>query len=404
MDEDKLKIGIVVIGYNRLDCLSRLLNRLNECIYPSKNIPLVISLDNCGDDKVLNFATGFEWFHGEKTVIHQERRMGLRKHILRCGEYMDQFGWDAQVVLEDDVYTSSAFYSFALQAVKKYRNDNEIAGIALYSMPHNQTVRLPFAPAASKYDVYFMQLAQSLGQVWMRDSWHEFAAWYRENSAPFTECTGVPYNVCRWPESSWLKYHIRYCVEKNKYFVYPYVSLTTCFQDKGTHAQEKSNVLQTLLQTAAKDEYALPSLNDGRKYDAWCESLELNESLGLSDVCIDTYGAKGNYAGNRYWLTTLSKPYKIIKSFAMELRPVDMNILCNLPGNELFVYDTHEAGQAPAVVDRDVSAWNYYNIILYPDEAIKKVAKPMFDNIRRQRISLIWHPIRLCKKIIARMK
>ena len=403
MSDTALKIGIVVIGYNRVDCISRLLDRLNACDYPSGDIPLVISLDNCGKDDVLNYTMKYDWIHGEKTVIHQPERLGLKKHILKCGGYMDEYGWDAQIMLEDDVYTSTAFYSFAMQTVKKYHDDNNIAGISLYSMPQNQTVRLPFSPIDSESDVFFMQLAQSWGQIWMRKSWHEFIAWYDENSETFTECEGVPFNVCRWPESSWLKYHIRYCIEKNKYFVYPYVSLTTCFSDVGVHTQSKSHALQTPLQTESK-EYTLPELIAGRKYDAWCENLAIKDVLCVDDVCVDIYGAKKNYAGNRYWLTTLPKPYRIERSFGMELRPVDMNVLCGLPGNEIFLYDTQEEAPAPEVADRDISMFNYYNNLLYPDEAIKKIAKPMFDKIRKNRIRLLRHPAKLCRKIVKGLK
>lgn len=404
MSETALKIGIVTVGYNRVDCISRLLNRLNDCDYPANNIPLVISLDNSGKDDVLNFAMEFEWLHGEKTVIHQPERLGLKKHVLKCGSYIEEFDWDAAIILEDDVYSAAPFYKYAQQAVEFYKDDDRIAGIALYSLTQNQTVRYPFVAELSEYDAFFIQLAQSLGQVWMRRQWKAFTEWYEKNSETFTECPNVPFNVCRWPETSWLKYHIRYCVEENKYFVYPYQSLTTNFGEVGSHTKRKVMSLQTPLQQVAKAQYTFPKLGEnGVMYDAWCENLAIADSLGIDDVCVDIYGAKKNYASNRYWLTTLPKSYKIMKSYGMELRPVDMNVLCKLPGNEIFLYDTQEDAPAPTVADRDVSVWNYYNNMLYPDDAIRKLAKPMFDNIRRSRIRLLWHPIELCRKIISRL-
>ena len=406
MSENTLKIGIVVIGYNRVDCISRLLDRLNVCDYPSGDIPLVISLDNCGKDDVLNYAMKYDWLHGEKTVIHQPERLGLKKHVLKCGSYIEQFDWDAAIVLEDDVYTAAPFYKYAQQAVEFYKDDDRIAGIALYSLTQNQTVRYPFSAELSEHDAYFIQLAQSLGQVWMRRQWKAFADWYEENNETFTECENVPFNVCRWPETSWLKYHIRYCVEENKYFVYPYQSLTTNFGDVGSNNKGKKLLsLQTPLQQTAKTQYNFPVLGEsGVMYDAWCENLAVAENLDVEDVCVDIYGAKKNYEGNRYWLTTLPKPYKIVKSFGMELRPVDMNVLCGLPGDEIFLYDTKEEAPAPEVTDRDINMFNYYNNMLYPDEAIKKLAKPMFDNIHRSRIKLLGHPAKLCREIIDRLK
>ena len=214
-------IGIIVVGYNRVGSIERLLKRLAVCDYSGiTSVPLIVSLDNCGKSDVYDAASDFHWPRGSYQVILQPERMGCKNHILHCGDYMEQFGWDAAIVLEDDVYPSAAFYRYAQQAVARYQDDDRIAGIALYAMPQNQTVRLPFTPVLSEYDTYFMQLAQSCGQVWMKRQWDAFANWYAENSAPFSKRPGIPANVCRWPESSWLKYHIRYCIEENKYFVY----------------------------------------------------------------------------------------------------------------------------------------------------------------------------------------
>lgn len=405
MSDTANKIGIVVIGYNRVDCISRLLNRLNDCDYPTDDVPLVISLDNCGKDDVLNFATEFEWQHGKKTVVHQPQRLGLRKHILRCGEYMDDYGWDAQIVLEDDVYTSVAFYGYAMQTVAKYKDDENIAGISLYTIPQNQTVQLPFAPADSKYDVFFMQLAQSWGQIWMRDSWHKFREWYEKNGAPFTECAGVPHNICRWPESSWLKYHMRYCIEEGKYFVYPHVSLTTCFSAAGEHTGSKSNILQTSLQTVAR-EYALPQIDEGLKYDAWCENEGLADVLGIEkeDICIDIFGAKKNYAKCRYHLTTLKLPYEVLKSFSLELAPMDMNVLCGLEGDDIYLYDTAKEAPPPPEKDMDLVFWGHYNRFIYPEPMIKKLAQPIYARIRKSRAELLLHPKKLSKKVISKLK
>lgn len=405
MNNNDIKIGIVVVGYNRIDCILRLLNRLNECDYPSDDIPLVISLDNCGNNEIYNCAKNFEWIHGKKTVILQKEHIGLRLHILKCGDYINQYKWDAAIILEDDVYTAVSFYNYAKQAVSYYQNDEYIAGISLYSLTQNQTVRFPFSATFSQYDAYFIQLAQSLGQVWTKKQWESFSGWYSKNSAPFFECQNVPFNVCRWPETSWLKYHIRYCIEENKYFVYPYQSLTTNFGEIGTHCSQKLLSLQAPLQNLAKDHYRFPKLfENGVIYDAWCENCELGSILGFDDICIDLYGAKENFANNRYWLTTLPKSYKIVQSFGMELRPIDMNIICKLPGNEIFLYDTMTSASAPTIDDRDISIWNYYNNMLYPDEAIKKIAKPMFREIRMNRIKLLWHPHKLIKKIISHLK
>lgn len=407
MTQTTPKIGIIVIGYNRMDCISRMLNRLNDCDYPEDAIPLVISLDNCGKDDVRNYAESFRWLHGGKTVIHQPERLGLRKHILKCGSYIETFDWDAAIVLEDDGYPAAPFYRYALQAVACYKDDDRIAGISLFTMTQNRSVQLPFFPAYTEYDAFFMQLAQSLGQVWMRRQWKQFIDWYETHNETFREHPSIPENIAHWPDTSWLKYHIRYCVEENKYFVYPYQSLTTNFDDAGTHTGIKSMTMQTPLQQFAKEKYSFPTLGKGGYiYNVWCENIGIRDLLPeyADELCIDLYGARKTSGGKRYWLTSLSKPYRIIRSFGLELRPIDMNVLCGLKGESLFLYDTEAEGAAPVLPDRDIAVWSYYNTMVYPDDAIRKLSIPIRKKIRRARFGLLLHPAKLVRKLIGKLK
>ena len=398
MEQKQLNIGIIVVGYNRVDSIRRLLNRLNDCDYPHDRVPLVVSLDNCGKPDVYDYAAAFAWKHGPIKVLLQPERMGCKNHVLKCGSYIARYGWDAAIVLEDDVYPAAAFYQYALQATAKYQDDDRIAGISLFSMPQNQTVQLPFTPALSEYDAYFMQLAQSCGQVWMKRQWQAFADWYASHSAVFTECPGVPRNVCRWPVTSWLKYHIRYCVENDKYFIYPYQSLTANFADVGQHTGVASNTLQAQLQQRAREAYLFPDLDDAPVvYDAWHENRGLADALGLApeSVCIDVFGGKNNPEKKRYWLTTLVRPYHVVRAFALSLFPMDMNVLCGMEGDQIFLYDTAEAAEAPPQRDRDLQMWGYYNRFMFPDEMIWKLSKPIGKRVWKARWQRLLHPAEL---------
>lgn len=407
MEHSALSIGVIVVGYNRVKSIDRLLRRLNACDYPHSQVPLVISLDNCGKPDVYNCASAFEWKHGPYQVLLQPERLGCKQHVLKCGGYMEQFGWDAAVVLEDDVYPSAAFYRYAQQAVARYQDDDRIAGISLYSMPQNQTVRLPFTPVLSEYDAYFMQLAQSCGQVWMKRQWRAFRDWFAENDGPFPNRPGIPANVTRWPESSWLKHHIRYCIEENKYFVYPYESLTTNFSDVGQHTGIASNTLQVRLQQQAKQRYSFPEL-DGAPvlYDAWHENQRLAELLGLTPeiLNVDIFGGKGNPEGKRYWLTTVPKPYQVLRSFALSLFPMDMNVLCGLEGKQIFLYDTAAPAPAPPPRDWELQMWGYYNRILFPDDMIWKLSKGIGKQRRTAQRKLLLHPGQLFQRLRNRFR
>lgn len=331
-----MNIGICIIAYNRINSLRRVLHSLDSAYYPHQ-VDLNISIDKSNTDQVENFAASYEWKHGKKNVITHEQNMGLRKHVLSCGELLQRY--DALVVLEDDISVSESFFIYALQCVEKYANDDSVAGISLYNFPvvyHNQKT---FCPLKTDSDVFLMNCAQSWGQVWMKKQWFAFRKWYDEHNEEFSFQSHLPNSICSWPKSSWLKYHTRYCIEQNKYFVYPYHSLSTNNADAGTHVQASSTLFQAPLQYGLQKKF---NLNPSMKYDGFFENKLLYEVLGLkeSECCIDFYGEKQNRENKRYWLSATSQSYKIIKSFALSFKPYELNVIRNVEGSDFFLYDT----------------------------------------------------------------
>ena len=78
--------AIVVIAYNRVVPLKRLLNSLSKAVYPSANITLHISIDASNIPAVAAVAENFEWKHGQKIVEVKKERRGLLRHVLECGD------------------------------------------------------------------------------------------------------------------------------------------------------------------------------------------------------------------------------------------------------------------------------------------------------------------------------
>lgn len=335
------EFAVVAIGYNRPDCMLRLLNSLNQTDYCGDTVPLIISIDNSGNDAVTRIAEKFEWKYGEKFIKTYPERLGLKKHILACGQFTQQYQHIA--VFEDDLYVSESFYRFAKQAVEFYKDDDRIAGIALYSHLWNVGCNRPFSPINDQYDVYFMQYACSWGQVWSKDKWNKFISWYKKNDEEILSSPYIPGNVVSWPDNSWLKYHIKYCIETNKYFVYPRASLSTNFSSKGEHNIKNRNGYQVPLQFEFKREYVLPYFDESVvKYDAFFEFINISNYLGLkkADVCVDLYGMKNNNLNKRYWLTTESADYKIIQSYDMSMRPQEMNVIHKIYGDKIRLFNT----------------------------------------------------------------
>ena len=108
--------ALVVIGYNRIPGMLRLLESIEHAEYGNDQVTLIVSLDNCGDSGPEEAAKSFRWTHGEKIVRTFPERQGLRNHILSCGDFLKEY--DAIAVLEDDLLVSPAYYQYMKQAVE----------------------------------------------------------------------------------------------------------------------------------------------------------------------------------------------------------------------------------------------------------------------------------------------
>lgn len=335
-----MNIAIVAVTYNRIVSLKRLLDSL-ENAYFEYPVTLVISVDKSNSDEVECFADGFFWSHGEKIVDRHSCNLGLRAHMLSLGKWFEKF--DAIVVLEDDIVVSPNFFYYTEQTVEQYYDNPEIAGISLYSIYLNYHTGIPFVPQKNQHDAYFMNCAMSWGEVWMRYSWNKFYEWYQSHK-DFPSMPHLPNSICSWNDKSWLKYHTRYCIEENKFFVHPYTSLTTNFGDAGVHSSGGVNTTyQVPLQQGKKEHYILPEFGeDAVYYDGFFENISLYEKLGIegNELCLDLNGEWKNRLRKRYWLTTEVQNYKIVKSFGLNYRPIEMNVFLENQGNDIFLYDT----------------------------------------------------------------
>ena len=355
------QIAIVIVGFNRLQSISRLLDSVSNAYYDSFNIPLVISIDKSDTDIIEQYADKFIWNYGEKTVIKHRERMGLRAHILSLGQLFDKY--DALIILEDDLTVSPNFYTYAQQTVNKYFNDNNIAGISLFNFGVNYQTGGVFVPIKDENDVYFMNCAQSWGEIWMKNQWLQFWEWYNDHEVFPKESNILPRQICGWRDSSWLKYHTRYCIENNLYFVYPYISFATNNGDTGFHNKGKyCNINQERLQMGKITHLHLPDFiaNTVVCYDGFFENKNLTQYLGINsdECCIDLNGEKGNKTQKKYWLTMSPHNYKIIRQFGVRYRPIEQNIITATEGNDIFLYNTN-------VIERNTFKKRHFSRELY---------------------------------------
>ena len=333
--------AIVLICYNRLNGLKRLLASLEKVDFDHRDdIYLIFSIDNSGNDDILNFARMYKWNYGEKIIRTFEKRQGLKEHVLQCGEFTEKY--DIVVALEDDIFVSDSMYHYAYQAALFYEHDENIAGISLYSFQKNWLKWLiRFEPQRVGYDSYFMKIAQSWGQVWTKEKWQPFKNWLKENNVFLTDET-LPKALNQWPESSWLKFHDKYCIETGKYFVYPYISVSTNCSDAGEHNKKSVTDHQVELMYG-KRKYIFPQFtSEAVIYDEFMEREGLEKYFGVQkeELTVTLWGTKPKNLYKRYVLTLDNLPYKCVDHFGLALRPIELNIIADFKGEMIKLYDT----------------------------------------------------------------
>lgn len=340
-------IALVAVGYNRSDSIEQLLQSLLRAEYENDRVDLIISLDKGPkQQEVVSVAESFKWTYGEKVIRVFSERQGLRSHIIQCGDLTEKY--DAVVVLEDDLMVAPHFYSYVKQAVDYYKDNEHIAGISLYKHQTHPGVNRPFEPAHNGFDVYMQQFAMSWGQCWTRRMWEQFRAWYNKNeNKDLSEGELLPAYVAHWNKQSWLKYYMRYIVENDKYFVYPYFSLSTNASDAGEHCRIPNNDFQVALQEGDM-EYRFPNFENAVKYDVFFERVGIDIFPELKGKkLLDLYGDRISYGDADYLISTKSLPYKVIRSIQLRVRPAEMNCIMPSGGNGAFVYDLKEAATTP---------------------------------------------------------
>lgn len=333
--------AIVVVAYNRERSLARLLESLAKAHYPNSEIQLIISIDySLSNHQILEMADEFIWSFGKKTVVYQDTNLGLRNHILKCGELSYKYG--SIIILEDDLFVSPNFYNYSKSALEFCVSDKRIGGISLYNHQLNVHNKQNFSPLEDGFDNWYFQFASSWGQAWTSEQWQDFIKWYNFNKNIDND-VNIPAYVRRWSEKSWLKYFIAYLVQNKMYFFYPRISLTTNYNDAGTHIGNDSTRFQVPILNNVKMDYTFSKIEESKSvYDSFYENILIPNIIGLDNenTTIDLFGTKQGF--ERYLITTKILNFKIIKSFSKSLKPIEANVICSTSGNEIFLYDTND--------------------------------------------------------------
>jgi len=354
---------IVVVAFNRPRSLKRLLFSLSN-LRNISGVRLIISIDNQEPDNLIirDIAHDFKWQYGEKEVIYHKERLGLRRHILQCGDLSLTYG--SVIILEDDLFVSPYFYDYAVKALQYYDNDEAIGGISLYNQPREEMSQRPFTPINDDSDVYFIQFPSSLGQAWTQTQWAAFKSWYGTN--PNITNLNIPDKIYTWPETSWKKYFCSFLVKTNKFIVFPRISLTTNFNDPGTNLKLKVNHDgQAQLRIFGSDYRFKEFRNSYSIYDVYLEITpdcirKLAPEFKEYEFEMDLYGLKNlNKVRTSYLIT--SRP---VKQFAIgykrALKPHEMNVIFDLRGDDIRLCRKEDIIIAEKTYDEMIAEYKFH--------------------------------------------
>ncbi len=331
-------LAIVVSAYNRSKPLYRLLQSIATAKYEGESITLIISIDKSDNKEILKIAETFEWKYGEKKVIQHSKHLGLKDHILSCGDLTNQY--EAVIILEDDLLVSPYFYEYAIQAYAFYDKEDKVVGISLYNYEVSESSFYPFKAMDDGSDVYFMQVASSWGQLFTKKKWTGFRNWFSNNpELPLN--TAIPSYLKLWGKHSWKKHFIHYLIDTDRYFVFPRLALSTNFEEEGTNSSTQ-NVFQVPLQISSHN-YTFNKLEESKSvYDAWFEVMpfvlnHFNSNLSQYEYEVDIYQTKTDYF--KEYILTSKQAEAPIKSYSSELFPLENNIALQLIGNNINLYE-----------------------------------------------------------------
>jgi GT2 family glycosyltransferase len=101
-----MKPVIIILAYNRPTSLRRLLGSIELAEYPD-GVKLIISLEGGVSNSVREIANNFVSKKIAVSVVQHPTRLGLRKHVIACGDMALEQG--SVIILEDDLIVDKYF-------------------------------------------------------------------------------------------------------------------------------------------------------------------------------------------------------------------------------------------------------------------------------------------------------
>lgn len=354
------KPPIVIICWNRPDSMRRLLDSVGRAEIPF-GVDLYICIDGDGDSACARLAEDLEWPNGNKRIIQQEEHLGLKNHVLQCGDICLDSG--AAIYLEDDLLVSPSFYSYSFAALDRLGTEEKLAGVSLYSYSISENRFLPFIQAKGGHANYFMQFPSSWGQIFLGKVWKEFRKWIVEKSeAEIDEL--VPDYVSEWGRNSWKRMYLAFMIDQGLTFAYPVISQTTNYSEPGTNS-DRIGAFQVPLAEFHSTERIVGIDECKWHYDAWFEPtpetvLQLVPDFPDLEFEVDFFGNKERSAVTKPYLLTTRDGENPIASWDAQLVPLVSNIVNDVKGDVIKLLPTEQVDWSPV---RSEKLWSHLSAI-----------------------------------------
>lgn len=379
--------AIVISAYNRPKSLLRVLRSLEKGIYPQNvSVPLIISIDGGGSHELVQIAEDYDWIFGNKIIIAHKENLGLKNHIISCGDLTADYG--SIILLEDDLVVSKSFYQYAYKAAEFYSKDEAIAQISLYSYTMSEHTLGQFLPIKNEQDVYFMKWPSSWGQLWLKDQWKNFKDWLENNGNWDALKKIVPSKVSNWPNSSWKKFFLAYLCINDRYVVYPYSSFTSLYGDSGqNHRAGTLPQFKSPLALDFKEYKFVSSYKSSLFYDEYFQPTKvlidsMTDEFHNFEYEVDFEGIKALKNISSEYLISIRPCKEPIDSFGWELSPVEMN-LGNNKGDMIYFGKTSSFVEKLSLSHWVCYSYRYSQLLNAFRELKRAVLKIIFKLIRK---------------------
>lgn len=283
---------IVVVGYNRPKALAKLLIDVNALLVDAEQVDLVISIDGGAPESVKKIAAEFHHKNGSKKLVFHHKNLGLRQHILSCGDLTKELG--NVIILEDDLELSPHLFKYAKWVLNEYKNENSLAGFSLYAYRLSETsLKAFYRLKDDPYPIHLMRFPSSWGQLFTPAQWGGFRTWLAANE---NKEVPLPPFVKKWSPGSWKRDMLRYMIDTEKDFLYPYQSYTTNKGYKGANFPI-SIPLYDVPVANSFEKSDLPDLDHVAKYDEYFELApsiiaKLLPGINAEELTVDILGSK----------------------------------------------------------------------------------------------------------------